>query len=215
MLLKKRSKNKEVKVLQQYLNQNGFILTQTGPGSPGKETEIFGPATEKAVKRWQKSNGLKDDGVVGPLTRNAMGLATTDITENRPKTSILNIKKQFLPKGEYFAGPTKKDWLFLHHTAGWDNPYNTISNWNNALGGCPGNGNDCNSITANPLFVNIDAHDFRLQSASPALTLGRTITEIHGSSGQTIPAGAYIDGNEIIGTDGALSAPHGLIIIVQ
>lgn len=129
MLLKKRSKNKEVKVLQQYLNQNGFILTQTGPGSPGKETEIFGPATEKAVKRWQKSNGLKDDGVVGPLTRNAMGLATTDITENRPKTSILNIKKQFLPKGEYFAGPTKKDWLFLHHTAGWDNPYNTISNW--------------------------------------------------------------------------------------
>lgn len=28
----------------------------------------FGPATEKMVKAWQKLNGLKDDGVIGPAT---------------------------------------------------------------------------------------------------------------------------------------------------
>lgn len=129
MILKKGSKAPEVKILQEFLNDSGFTVATTGPGSAGKETENFGPGTESAVKRWQKANGLKDDGTVGPVTWNAMGLATTDVTESRPKPGILNIKTQFLPKGEYFAGPTKKDWLFLHHTAGWDNPYNVITSW--------------------------------------------------------------------------------------
>jgi peptidoglycan hydrolase-like protein with peptidoglycan-binding domain len=32
----------------------------------------FGPGTEGKVKAWQKANGLKDDGVVGPMTWNKM-----------------------------------------------------------------------------------------------------------------------------------------------
>jgi hypothetical protein len=131
MILKKGSRSKEVRVLQEYLNNNGFVIAATGAGSPGNETEVFGPATESAVKRWQKANGLKDDGVIGPVTWNAMGLATTDISENKSNSTkgVLEIKKQFLPKGEYFEGPTKKDWLYLHHTAGWENPYNVITSW--------------------------------------------------------------------------------------
>jgi peptidoglycan hydrolase-like protein with peptidoglycan-binding domain len=130
MILRRGSKGPEVKILQEFLNDNGFQIAVNGPGSPGKETDNFGPGTEAAVKRWQKANGLKDDGVVGPVTWNAMGLATTDVSESQPKPSgILEIKKQFLPKGEFLAGPTKKDWAFLHHTAGWENPYNTISAW--------------------------------------------------------------------------------------
>lgn len=131
MILKKGSKGKEVKILQEFLNQNGFIIASTGPGSLGKETETFGLATDAAVKRWQKANGLKDDGIVGPVTWNAMGLATTDLQEQKPAPTagILEIKRQFLPKGEYLVGPTKKDWLFLHHTAGWENPYNVITSW--------------------------------------------------------------------------------------
>jgi hypothetical protein len=129
MILRRGSTGKEVKALQVFLNNNEFRISQTGPGSPGNETENFGPGTEAAVKRWQKANGLKDDGVVGPNTWNAMGLATTDNTEARPMVGSLNIKTQFLPKGEYFTGPTKKDWVFLHHTAGWENPYNVISSW--------------------------------------------------------------------------------------
>lgn len=131
MILKQGSRGKEVRVLQVYLNQNGFKIAASGPGSPGKETETFGPATENAVKRWQKANGLKDDGIVGPVTWNAMGLATTDISENQasPTKGVLEIKQQFLPKGEYLNGPTKKEWIFLHHTAGWENPYSTITAW--------------------------------------------------------------------------------------
>jgi len=130
MILKLGSKSPEVKILQEYLNSTKFPVATSGPGSKGKETENFGPATDAAVKKWQRANGLKDDGLVGPVTWNAMGLATTDISESQPKPSgILEIKKQFLPNGEFFAGPTKKDWVFLHHTAGWENPYNTISAW--------------------------------------------------------------------------------------
>jgi len=130
MILKLGSKGPDVKILQEYLNTTKFPVATSGLGSKGKETENFGPATDAAVKKWQRANGLKDDGVVGPVTWNIMGLATTDISEYQAKPSrIPEIKRQFLPNGEFFAGPTKKDWAFLHHTAGWENPYSTISAW--------------------------------------------------------------------------------------
>lgn len=57
------------------------------------------------------------------------------------------------------------------------------------------------SVTSDPSFVNYAGGNFKLQAGSPALTLGRTITAIHGTSGETIPAGAYITGNETIGIE--------------
>lgn len=114
MTLKLGSKGKLVESLQTFLG-----LVADGD---------FGSKTDTAVKKWQKDNGLISDGVVGPMTWNAMGLATTDLTEQKNNTG-LDIKKQFLPAGEYMAGPTKKSWVFLHHTAGWENPYNTITAW--------------------------------------------------------------------------------------
>jgi hypothetical protein len=119
MLLKVGSKGLEVKLLQEFLNI----------GNDG----IFGKGTEKSVKVWQKSNGLLNDGVVGSTTWSAMGLdklATTDkseatyITENG-----LVINRHYLPKDEYKQGPIKAEWLFLHHTAGWNNPYKDIDSW--------------------------------------------------------------------------------------
>ena len=114
-VLKLGSKGDMVKTLQSFLGI--------------KPDGDFGPKTEDAVKKWQKENGLLSDGIVGPMTWNAMGLATTDLTEQKNSSGVLDIKKQFLPKGEFMVGPTKKQWLFLHHTAGWENPYNTISAW--------------------------------------------------------------------------------------
>ena len=113
MLLKKGSKGEQVKLLQEFLE-----ITADGD---------FGPKTEMAVKSWQYANNLDADGIVGPLTWDEMGIATTDISEKA--IAGFHIDQQFLPKGEYKPGPTKKEYCFLHHTAGWHNTYNTITAW--------------------------------------------------------------------------------------
>ena len=116
MLLKLGSKGQEVKELQDFLE-----IAVDGD---------FGPATEAAVKSWQSKNGLVADGIVGPKTWDAMGLASTDASEKVYTTENgLIINKHFMPSSEYCHGPIKPEWLFLHHTAGWHNPYNTINNW--------------------------------------------------------------------------------------
>ena len=118
MLLKLGSQGKEVKELQEFLG-----ISVDGD---------FGPKTEAAVKKWQSANGLKADGIVGPKTWDAMGLATTDLSEKIYKTENgLIIHKNFLPPGEYKVGPTNKEYVFLHHTAGWHNPYQVINAWGN------------------------------------------------------------------------------------
>jgi hypothetical protein len=68
-----------------------------------------------------------------------------------------------------------------------------------------------------PLFVNSATGDFRLQVSSPARTLGVDILDLDGDGSTTdiIPAGAYVTGNEIIGTVSGLAAPSGFEIITQ
>ena len=116
MVLKKGSKGTQVKELQEFLG-----ITADGD---------FGPGTEKAVMKWQANNGLTVDGIVGSKTWDAMGLATTDNTEQYYTTpNGLIIQRHYLPKGEYKEGPTSKEYLFLHHTAGWHKPINCIDSW--------------------------------------------------------------------------------------
>ena len=92
---------------------------------------IFGPITEGFVKDFQKSKGLFPDGIVGPKTWVLLVAATTDNKEVNVDNGLneIQIHKHYLPKGEYLDGPTKKEYLFLHHTAGWHNPYKCINNW--------------------------------------------------------------------------------------
>jgi len=116
MVLKLGSKGKEVKELQEFLNINA--------------DGIFGVGTKAAVQKWQANNNLVADGIVGPATWDAMGLATTDTSEKVYTTDNgLVINRHFLPVGEYKQGPINAEWLFLHHTAGWHNPYKTIDSW--------------------------------------------------------------------------------------
>jgi hypothetical protein len=66
--LKLGNKTDQVKLLQQLLNKKGFTVAITGAGSSGSESILFGPKTKAAVIKFQKTNGLKPDGVVGPKT---------------------------------------------------------------------------------------------------------------------------------------------------
>jgi hypothetical protein len=119
MILKLGSQGEAVKTLQEFLK-----VTVDG---------IFGPNTEKAVKQWQSANMLTPDGIVGSKTWQAMAIANTDGTEREDivisQNPTLDIKINYLPKGQYFEGPVKKRWIFLHHTAGWQNPFGTINGW--------------------------------------------------------------------------------------
>ncbi len=83
-------KHENVKALQKFLNEKGYIIAKTGAGSPGKETTYFGLATKKAVIAFQKANKISTTGIVGPLTKGA--IAKTKI-EKIPCTSQLAVAK--------------------------------------------------------------------------------------------------------------------------
>jgi len=115
MILKYGSKGKEVQELQEFL-----CISTDGN---------FGKGTERAVKTWQANNKLTTDGIVGPATWHAMGLATTDVEEATYETENgLTIHRHMLPKDEYMTG-SKPEYVFIHHTAGWNNPFKTIDHW--------------------------------------------------------------------------------------
>ena len=139
MLLKNGSRGNDVKILQEFLET----------AADG----IFGNGTEVLVKKYQKNNGLSVDGMVGSATWDMMGLATTDASEQAYTTENgLIINRHFLPNGEYKTGPINAEYMFLHHTAGWHNPYNCIDQWGRdkrgavatefVLGGSSVKGND-------------------------------------------------------------------------
>lgn len=116
MILRIGSRGEDVKQLQIFLN-----IQADG---------IFGQGTHSAVFNWQAQNGLTADGIVGPKTWDAMGIATTDNSELIYETNTgLEVERYYLPKGEYKVGPTKKEYAFLHHTSGWHNPYKVVDSW--------------------------------------------------------------------------------------
>ncbi len=94
----------------------------------------FGTLTHTSTIEFQNINGLVADGVVGKKTWNTaydLGIITTDEMEEPavPEDFGLDINKAHMPKNEYFTTDEKKDWIFIHHTAGWNNPFKTIENW--------------------------------------------------------------------------------------
>ena len=118
------SEGKDVIRLQEILN-----LPQTG---------LFSASVHEAVIKFQKEHGLVADGIVGPITWNAL-LVGYDADVNADKEfqeymlsqgrQIKNAKGELVWLPNYWTGPFKKRWLVFHHTAGWDNPYQTIDIW--------------------------------------------------------------------------------------
>jgi peptidoglycan hydrolase-like protein with peptidoglycan-binding domain len=76
-ILKLNSTGIDVKYLQIFLNDNGFTVSTTGIGSKGNESTYFGPATQRALIKYQEyyakdiltPYGLtKGTGYFGPAT---------------------------------------------------------------------------------------------------------------------------------------------------
>ena len=75
------SRGADVKRLQKFLNQNGFTITRSGAGSPGKETTVYTDDVARAVSRFQEKYAgrilrpygyTRGTGQVGPSTRAAI-----------------------------------------------------------------------------------------------------------------------------------------------
>lgn len=119
--LKNGSKGSDVITLQNSLNEKGYNLVADG---------IFGLNTENAVKAFQKTNGLDADGIVGPKTWLALGVTTQ--TSSSIYVPDLEIdSSHMLNASQYYNGNYGVDYIVLHHTAGWDDPYQVITSWNN------------------------------------------------------------------------------------
>ena len=122
MILKKGSTGPEVKELQEALE-----ISADG---------IFGSDTEAAVMKVQTDNNLVVDGIVGPNTWEVIGIDTEQVVEPEETEYVtkdgLVIDRAYLDKDQYVRDYGKIEPLgfFIHHTAGWDNPYKTIASWN-------------------------------------------------------------------------------------
>lgn len=73
------TRSDEVLMLQKVLNANPATrIATTGVGSPGNETNFFGPKTKTAVQAFQAANNVSPaSGFVGPLTRAELNRTTT------------------------------------------------------------------------------------------------------------------------------------------
>lgn len=124
--LKRGSKGPDVKALQ-----NKLGLKQDG---------IFGPATEKAVERFQLERNLPVTGIIDntvwSLLLNLEYAVPIEIDEDTDVqlqyfTTPYNqlIHRHYLPAGEFVKGSFNNEYVFLHHTAGNSNPYRCIDHW--------------------------------------------------------------------------------------
>ena len=60
----------DVRQLQLFLNAHGAVIVTAGAGSPGQETDYFGPATRSALAKFQAAHGITPAaGYFGPKTR--------------------------------------------------------------------------------------------------------------------------------------------------
>lgn len=85
--------------------------------------------TQSAYKNYCLKNNLKYEPLINPSQETEVdpkaGFITSDLQE-QPQ-----IRKQPLNKGQFLTTNEKKEWVFLHCTAGWDNPFAVVTDWNN------------------------------------------------------------------------------------
>jgi hypothetical protein len=100
------------------------------------ETGVVDDLTVSAIKNFQLVNQMPGTGNLDGDTLKLLGLSDDTITTDLFETHKFHLdaplfSTHLLKKGEYFEEETKKEYIFLHHTAGWNNPYTVIDGWSN------------------------------------------------------------------------------------
>lgn len=92
-------------------------------------TGVFDELTQAAVRNFQLKNNLSVTSTLDAATKEHMFGDDVDLSTDLSNKLSGFIQDYYLPPGEYVATPTKKEYLFLHHTAGWNNPYRVVDMW--------------------------------------------------------------------------------------
>ncbi|MDD4931623.1 MAG: peptidoglycan-binding protein [Candidatus Colwellbacteria bacterium] len=81
----------DVRALQVFLNNNGFIVATSGIGSPGQETSYFGSLTRSALAAFQAKSDIRPSvGYFGPITKaRIISLLSSEVI---PSTAELKAK---------------------------------------------------------------------------------------------------------------------------
>ena len=99
----------DVKELQEWLVKLGYNVGSKGPDGD------FGSKTYAAVIDFQRKHNLKDDGIVGPLTENAIKEAIEKMEQNVVTPDIETFKigeiVQLIPGATYIDGKSVPTWI--------------------------------------------------------------------------------------------------------
>lgn len=95
------SSGSEVRKIQEKLKRWGYYS--------GSVDGIYGSGTESAVKKFQKANGLKADGIAGKATLNAMGISSSNSSSSSGENNSndLNLLSRVVyseARGEPYVG---------------------------------------------------------------------------------------------------------------
>ncbi|USK67042.1 NlpC/P60 family protein [Peribacillus frigoritolerans] len=103
--LKSGMTHTDVKQLQENLKKKGYFNTDT--------TTYFGTITKSSVVKFQKSKGLKADGIVGPNTFKALGVKKqtakpANVGSTNKSTALVKEAKKYMNVPYVWGGSTPK-----------------------------------------------------------------------------------------------------------
>ena len=92
------------------------------------ETDQFDEFTEAALRQYQIKHNINPTGKLDQSTIKYLELQREGTLDSdlRYNTKIV---KHYMNTNEYMYNDESKYAIFLHHTAGWDNPYGVIDMW--------------------------------------------------------------------------------------